>query len=352
MPQQRTGDLRWQRILGRLRRLQTMAQPYQPPGGSTNPGTLPQGIDVHPGMDRGIGPTDPEVYSAAPRQPTPLPSRHMPPVPPITTPTSDILREILDAMDRNPTQTAEMARVMDTTIPATATTSGYINAAPNPTEVTSSYVEMRPIMTVVPSRPPPELTSRPLPELPTQNAPPPSQTSSMAVSPASPPRLADVQEAEAPPTQHYDELPPPSATRHPHTERRPIPQGSPTLARPREAMVPLYYRDYLIYEAIPAYHFICHSSWYVQVTEQMIFCPECATSEHALCAANRSRATWRHIHIIARNFHHTSLHCGRCYKLVLYTKRAIDCYHCRKYIIENYRQVQRLVYHVLCDSTT
>lgn len=347
MPQRRTGDLRWQRILGRLRRLPTMTQPYSQQGGPSDSRALSQGIDVHPGMDRDIGPTDPEVYTAAPRQPTPLPGRHMPPVP---TPTSDILREILDVIDRNPAQAVEMARAIDTAA-TTATTSGYINVMPGPAETTNSYVEMRPTMTVVPTRPPPELVSRPLPEIPTQNVPPPSQTSSMAPSPASPPRLADVQEMEAPPTQHYDELPPPSATRHQYAERRPIPQGSPVLARPREAMVPLYYRDYLTYEAIPAYHFICHSSWYVQATEQMIFCPECATAEHALCAANRSRATWRHIHVIARNFHHTTLHCGRCYKLVLRTKRAIDCYHCRKYIIENYRQIQRLVYHVLCDST-
>lgn len=80
----------------------------------------------------------------------------------------------------------------------------------------------------------------------------------------------------------------------------------------------------------------------LQVADALIMCQDCATSEHVFCASNRPRTVWRHMHILSRNYMHTTLHCGQCYRLLLRARRAIDCYTCRLYIIEHHRQIERI----------
>jgi hypothetical protein len=94
---------------------------------------------------------------------------------------------------------------------------------------------------------------------------------------------------------------------------------------------------------------ICHSAWFVQF-ENLSLCPECATSEHTFCVRNRPAAAWRQVHIISRTFVHTDLHCGRCYKLLMITRRAIDCFACRSMVIEMQGRTAHLTYKILCEA--
>lgn len=164
------------------------------------------------------------------------------------------------------------------------------------------------------------------------------------------PPLPTPEPQEDAPAQLYDEVPPPRVRSHPRYIPRSIPQGSPPLARAHEINVPYYYREYLHPDVSPAYRFICHSSWHVQVSDALIMCQDCATSEHVFCASNRPWTVWRHMHILSRNYMHTT-HCGRCYCLLLRTRRAIDCYICRLYIIQHYQQIERIVYKLICETS-
>lgn len=124
---------------------------------------------------------------------------------------------------------------------------------------------------------------------------------------------------------HYERLAEPRQCNHRHDERAiPISQGSPPRHTPYNMPVPVYYRDYLNPHVYRAYYFICHSAWYVQVSIDVILCAQCAISEHSFCISNRPIAVWRNLHLISRTFQHTQLHCGRCYKLLIQTQRAID----------------------------
>lgn len=129
-----------------------------------------------------------------------------------------------------------------------------------------------------------------------------------------------------------------------------IPQGSPPVTPFFSRRPPLYYRDYLHPDAAQAYHFICHSTWYIQVSATTIYCDDCATAEHVFCNRGVS-PVWRHLHIVSRLFQNTSLHCGRCYKLLLHTRRAIDCLHCRQFIMDNVHRINHLTTQILCDAT-
>lgn len=148
----------------------------------------------------------------------------------------------------------------------------------------------------------------------------------------------------------YEELNDPGSCNHPIDERTiPIPQGSPQYRPPVQIPTPVYYQDYANPDVYPAYRLICHSVWYIQVSQEVIVCPECATAEHTFCVSNRPLSVWRHLHILAREFYHTTMHCGRCYKLLMNTKRAIDCYQCRQHVIEMKGRTDRLVYKVMCE---
>lgn len=154
------------------------------------------------------------------------------------------------------------------------------------------------------------------------------------------------------PESAYEDLSEPGRCIHPINERTiPIPQGSPPCRPPIEIPTPVYYRDYANPDVYPAYRLICHSVWYIQVSPDVIICAECATAEHAFCTTSRPLSVWRHLHILSREYCHTTMHCGRCYKLLMNTKRAIDCYQCRQHVIEMRGRTDRLVYKVMCEIT-
>ncbi|KAL6253811.1 hypothetical protein P5V15_015636 [Pogonomyrmex californicus] len=89
----------------------------------------------------------------------------------------------------------------------------------------------------------------------------------------------------------YDDLEPPQRNEHPVSERGiPIPQSSPPLGRSHSVLVPPYYRNYLNLNSMPAYKLYCLSAWYVQISDNVILCANCATSEHTFCVPNRQRA--------------------------------------------------------------
>jgi len=146
------------------------------------------------------------------------------------------------------------------------------------------------------------------------------------------------------PRREYERLEAPRHRNHQLGERAiPIPQGSPPLERP-QPIFPIYYRDYLNADVMPAYHLICLSAWYIQISPEIIYCEKCVTSEHSFCAPNRYGIALRHLHVISRTFEHTQMHCGRCYRLLIKARRAIDCYHCRLTVIEYHGHTERLVY--------
>lgn len=177
-----------------------------------------------------------------------------------------------------------------------------------------------------------------------------THTSSNTSRPPSPDNSGNRRRPSNEPRAEYDNLNEPGRCNHPPGERVvPIPQGSPPHRPPVELPTPVYYRDYSNPDVYPAYRLICHSVWYVQITQDVIVCAECATAEHTFCVPNRPLSVWRHLHVISREFHHTTMHCGRCYKLLMKTKRAIDCYQCRLQVIEMRHHIERLVYKVLCE---
>lgn len=171
-----------------------------------------------------------------------------------------------------------------------------------------------------------------------------------SLTPPLPPRNNETRPVE--PEAAYEDLSQPTYHLHAINERTvPIPQGSPLCRPPVEIPTPIYYKDYANPDAFPAYRLICHSVWYVQVSPDVIVCAECATAEHTFCASNRPLSVWHHTHVLSREFVHTTMHCGRCYKLLMTTKRAIDCYQCRQHVIEIRGHTDRLVYRVMCEVT-
>lgn len=165
-----------------------------------------------------------------------------------------------------------------------------------------------------------------------------------------PPQLGTRSRHPLEPESAYEDLNEPERCSHTVEERAvPIPQGSPLCRPPLEIPTPAYYKDYANPEVFPAYRLICHSVWYIQVSPDVIVCPECATAEHTFCTSNRPLSVWRHLHVLSREFCHTTMHCGRCYKLLMTTKRAIDCYQCRQHVIEMRGRTDRLVYKVMCE---
>lgn len=111
-----------------------------------------------------------------------------------------------------------------------------------------------------------------------------------------------------------------SPTDIPEMRKRYLYRKGHRLSRPREIVLPHYFRDYCNPDILPAYSLICLSTWYAQISTNIIMCAECATSEHSFCVRFGTPTIWRHLHAISRIFEHTGLHCGRCYKL--FTRNA------------------------------
>jgi len=331
----------WYRALGRLHRATSMRHFLR-----TEDGQNPDPSSLTPPLaeTRDVGPTDPEVYAGPPQLPAPRPPAPRPPtprpqpphteeiydvptpVPSTITPTSDLLRDILSAINENPG--------IDVVGDVRASTSGntppppYQNIRDSPESPDSSpcsltedgYIEMASNVA----------TTRSTPRYPT-------------------PTSTRVPHRE--PNISYEGLGDPLHYNHQFGDRaHPIPQGSPPLRPPVNLPIPIYYKDYTNPDVFPAYFLICHSAWFVQINSDVVICAECATSEHTFCILNRPRAVWRHMHIISRTFEHTNMHCGRCYKLLLKTRRAIDCFDCRSRVIATRGQTERLVYKVLCET--
>jgi len=332
----------WIRLLGRLHRRTTMEnQPDdQPDEARRSPPASPPYKD-EPEAD--VGPTDPDVYQRPPRQPTPHPERSyngasrpsMPlpqplqqkiydvptPVPSTITPTSDLIREILEEIESRgediPPSQDRSTPPGPYILPAGAERTPSACSLVHGTYVQMSSIFPERINTSIPLTPP---------------------SSSRSIPPMREPR------------REYETMEAPRHHSHRHGERaNPIPQGSPPLERP-QPIYPIYYRDYINPDVMPAYHFICLSAWYAQMSPEIIFCKNCVTAEHSLCAPNRYGTVIRNLHVISRTFEHTQMHCGRCYKLLIKARRAIDCYSCRLTVIEHRGNIERLVYKVLCEA--
>lgn len=286
-----------------------------------------EGHDVWPGMDRDIGPTDPAVYQSTRRPPSPYPPVYDLPRPvtvPLgnttTTMTSNLIRDILDAEFEEEDPVGDTRPRLDSPPYANATADAATSPPPG-----NEYVEMA------------------------------SNAATRMSGSDAPHSIGSTRAAEAQfsrePVSGYDNLAEPRQRNHPLGERViPIPQGSPPIERPRQVPIPVYFRDYFHPDVLPAYTFICHSTWYAQASADVIMCSECVTEEHSFCAYNRAATVWRHLHIISRTFEHTQMHCGRCYKLLMKTQRAIDCYQCRLAVIEHRGRIERLTYKVLCET--
>lgn len=371
-PEQRSHR-HWERIFGRLHRISTIAEqfaanirmplpfiPEEPPR-RIDPRMTSHGTDVA-GNRNSVGPTDPEVYAA--RRPTPplvhiyeMPKQN---VPDTMTPTSQLIRDLFDEFGQ------EEACGVDTVGSSSQPT--YANDTP-PMSVKkddSGYVDMTAGRARNNAEAANEATAGSRHPVPNEEAQSATTSANSSVilptpeeSPASPspeneqPSEGPPEPDQVPPTNIYDILPPSRPREHRPSEyaRRPIPQGSPPLPLPRDVPVPTYYRDYFHYEVMAAYHLICHSCWYVQLDDIMVICAECATAEHTFCINDRPNLTWRQFHLISRNFMHTTMHCGRCYRLLIKTRRAIDCYTCRIYVINHSQSIERLTYRLLCDRT-
>jgi len=332
----------WYRALGRLHRAAGMRNLLRPES-DRNPGT-PSSTPPLAGT-RDVGPTDPEVYAGPPPLPVPRPPASRPPtprpqqqsnteeiydvptpVPSTITPTSDLLRDILAAIDENP----GIDVVGDVRAP---TTSG--NTPPPPYQDIRESPES-------PDSSPGSLTEGGYIEM--------ASNAATITSTPRPPTPTSTRVHHREPNVSFEGLGDPLHYNHQFGERtRPIPQGSPPLRPPVNLPIPIYYRDYTNPDVFPAYFLICHSAWFVQVNSDVVICAECATSEHTFCILNRPQAVWRHMHIISRTFEHTNMHCGRCYKLLVKTRRAIDCFDCRARVIATRGQTERLVYKVLCE---
>lgn len=303
--------------------------------------TRSPGVDVHPGMDRIVEemePTDPEVFNRPPRSLTPFrpPLYEVPRMtvaaveaaltPGVTTLIDNVLEEInressIDDVSCGSTSPAHLMPDVSRppppygNIPATQTSGDY------------GYVDMSSLRAEAGS----SRGSRPLPSTPI-----PSRSH------------------RGEPSTSYDSISEPSGYHHPLGEPSraiPVPQNSPPpLRSPVPLPTPIYYRDYQNPYVRPAYSLICHSAWYVQIAAELTICAECATSEHTFCLYNRPNAVWRQLHVISRTFVHTDLHCGRCYKLLMKTRRAIDCFHCRTITIELHGRIEHLTYKILCEA--
>jgi hypothetical protein len=303
-----------------------------------------RGIDVYPGLDRDFpGPTDPEVFNRPQRPPTPAvqPVYEIPislaAVDAALTPTTtSMIDEVLAVINRESAendmstgsspQEAAIA-LPDTTQPPPAYSNVPTNTPATQTSGEPEYVEMSSTYAEAGS----------------------SRNSSQQASPLDPNRhRPSLRE----PSTSYDDMREPEGLQHVIGERGiPIPQGSPPPTRPPVPLpVPVYYRDYADPYARPAYKLICHSAWFVQVDGSLTLCAECATSEHTFCIFNRINAVWRQLHLISRTFVHTDLHCGRCYAILMKTRRAIDCFACRSTIIDLRGRTEHLTYKILCEA--
>jgi len=329
-------NIAWIRLLGRLHRRTTMEND-QPDEARRSPPASPL---YKSKLEADVGPTDPNVFQRSPRQPMPYPERihngaprpPMPlpqplqqetydvstPVPSTITPTSDLIREIRGDWK---------SRRRRTTITRQVNAAGAVHPFCRRRAIIFRLLigarNLR-ISSIFPER----NTSIPLT--------PPSSSRSIPLT--------------REPRHDYETLEAPRHRSHRHGERaNPIPQGSPPLERP-QPIYPIYYRDYINPDAMPAYHFICLSAWYAQISPEIIFCKNCVTAENSFCALNRYGTVMKHLHVISRTFEHTQMHCGRCYKLLIKARRAIDCYYCRVTIIEHRGQTERLVYKVLCEA--
>jgi len=329
----------WYRALGRLHR-RTLPGMRHLQQTENNRSSGPYSMTPPLSEAREVGPTDPEVYDGSPRQPAPRPPTPRPqqprpeeiydipqtPVPSTITPTSDLLRDILSEIGDDPGidvvgsvrpppssntpppayQDLRESPESPDSSPRSLDDGGYIDMASNVATARSSSYHQTPTSTRVPHREP---------------------------------------------NVAFEGLGDPLHYNHGLGERTiPIPQGSPPLRPPVNLPIPTYYREYTNPDVFPAYFLICHYAWYVQITPDIVICAECATSEHTFCIFNRPTAVWRHLHIISRTFEHTSMHCGRCYKLLINTRRAVNCYDCRLRVIETRGRTERLVYKVLCET--
>lgn len=305
------------------------------------------------------GPTDPEVYNA--RRPTPRPSPPYDVPANLQTITPTHLLALLHQLDEEGSDVvgdAKAETAEDADPPA------YENVSQLPT------LPPRPTRPDRPCPPPEEIPERPestgslvegtyvemASRAPTRGSTigsMPDTRSSFERSPTFPRSERRPQHpVELDRDQGYEELNEPGTYNHTIGERTvPVPQGSPPCRPPVEIPTPIYYKDYADPDVYPAYRLICHSVWYIQVSPDVIVCPECITAEHGFCVSNRPLAVWRHLHVLAREFCHTTMHCGRCYKLLMKTRRAIDCYQCRRCIIDMKGQTERLVYKMMCEIT-
>lgn len=348
------GSTRWYRALGRLHRYtETMRHIRRSPRERTEEDRLAMQPPA-----TATGPTDPEVFNA--RRPTPRPSPPYDIPANLATITPTHLLALLNEIDEEEgTDVIGEVRAGTTEDPPPI----YENAIESPA------LPPRPTQLDRPRPPPEDQPERPAStgslvettyvEMGSRAATRGSTVGSvdtrisMDQSPT-PPRSRGARPRHPMELEHdqrYEELSEPGRHDHVNYERTvPIPQGSPS-CRPIEVPTPAYYKDYANPDVFPAYRLICHSVWYIQVSPEVIVCPECATAEHTFCVTNRPLSVWRHMHVLAREFCHTTMHCGRCYKLLMKTKRAIDCYQCRQQVIDMRGQTERLVYKVMCEIT-
>lgn len=214
-------------------------------------------------------------------------------------------------------------------------------AVSSTTESPTGYVTMHPSSSQGLGTTPKQRRPQPLPE----SAARPTSARSLLAEPSTSPR----ETSRSPDLRRaYENTQPRMIGHTPYELPHAIPQGSPPNVSSNR-QVPLQYREYADPRIAPAYSFICHSAWYIQLDEDYVICETCATSEHLFCVPDRRIIMWKHLHFISRNFYHTTLHCGRCYKLLFQTRRAIECAYCRSYIMNHYTNIERVIYHVLCD---
>lgn len=341
----------WYRALGRLHRYTENMRHLR---GSPRERTEQDQLTTQPSTTT-TGPTDPEVFHA--RRPTPRPSPPYDIPANLATITPTHLLALLNQIDEEGTDVVGEVRAGTTEDPPPL----YENAVESP------VLPPRPTQLDRPCPPledPPErpestgsLVETTYVEMASRAATRGSTIASSDTRPSidrSPPPRSRGARPRHPmePEEGYEELNEPGNYNHALGERViPIPQGSPPCRPPVEIPTPVYYKDYNNPDVYPAYRLICHSVWYIQVSPEVIVCPECATAEHTFCVSNRPLSVWRHLHVLSREFHHTTMHCGRCYKLLMVTKRAIDCYQCRQHVIEMRGHTERLVYKVMCEVT-
>jgi len=338
----RQAEIAWHRVLGRLQRLTVLNMqqrllhqdviPDSSTGFTSDDLPLIRGSQAEPrSRSNSIGPTDPAVYHAGQPESPDFEDNLSAPS------TSELIRDIIDKMDDMDNRSSGRDTVNGRISTHTPIDPPPLYANADRPEspcslVEQTYVEMHPD----PARRPPIPAPRPM-NTPTTSA---TQTAPEARAPPEP--IAG--------PSRYENVTEPAYLRHRGVHRpMPIPQGSPRPPLPAEIPAPLYYRDILNPYVFPAYYFICHSAWYTQISDHVVLCNECSIGEHTFCVQGRQNAICRNLHIIARNLHHTDLHCGRCYRLLLHTRRAIDCYFCRKMIIDLQGRTEQLEYRVMCE---